>query len=86
MRRFGGRETSAASAPNASSTKAARIMITLLNVGSVRLITLRESLFPIPASSDGAAQRAGGTPTQRIASPSAFSRRLFAAVKLDARL
>src|SRR4029077_20392280 len=57
----------------ASSTKAARIMITLLIVGPVRLITHRESLFPIPASPDGAAQLAGGTPTQRIASPIAFA-------------
>jgi hypothetical protein len=48
-------------------------MISLLIVGPVRLITHRESLFPIPASPDGAAQRAGGTPTQRIASPSAFA-------------
>ena len=48
-------------------------MITLLIVGPVRLITHRGSLFPLPASPDGAAQRAGGTPTQRIASPSAFA-------------
>jgi hypothetical protein len=48
-------------------------MISLLIVGPVRLITHRESLFPIPASPDGAAQRAGGTPTQRIASPSSFA-------------
>ena len=55
------------------SEREQRIMITLLIVGPVRLITHRESSFPIPASPDGAAQRAGGTPTQRIASPSAFA-------------
>ena len=33
-------------------------MITLLIVGPVRLITHRESSFPIPASPDGAAQHA----------------------------
>ncbi len=44
-----------------------------LQSSPVSLITHRESFIPIPASPDGAAQRAGGTPTQRIASPSAFT-------------
>jgi|RhiMetdeSRZDD1v2_1073273.scaffolds.fasta_scaffold2256654_2 hypothetical protein len=48
-------------------------MISLLIVGPVRLITHRESLFQIPASSGGAAPTSWGTPTRRIASPSAFA-------------
>ena len=58
-------------------------MITLLIVGPVRLITHRESSFPIPASPDGAAHRARGhaDPTDRIAKR--FSQRLALVVEVS---
>jgi hypothetical protein len=67
----------------ASRTKAARIMISLLIVGPVRLITHRESLFPIPASPDGAAptNRGHADPTDRIAKR--FCQRLALVVEVS---
>jgi hypothetical protein len=58
-------------------------MISLLIVGPVRLITHRESLFPIPASPDGAAPTSRGhaDPTDRIAKR--FCQRLALVVEVS---